>query len=107
MLVEADILGGHGGVHKVLRQLVVVGVGAVLDMEGGEDFTVLGKHLGGKLIVRMFQLLERGYLGEDAHQNQQEQHQGERRYEDDPEPFDYCAFCFVCHFFRLKTQNYY
>ena len=78
-------------------QLVITYIGTVLDMERGEHLAVLSDHLGGKLVLGVLQLLERGDLRKDAHQQQQEEHQGERSRYQDPKPLDYLLFGNLFH----------
>ncbi len=58
MAVEARVLSGDGCLYKIWGKLVIADVGPVLDMEGRKHLAVVGKHLGRKLVVRMFKLFK-------------------------------------------------
>ena len=88
MLVETGVFRGHGGLDEVRGKLFVADVGAVLDMERGENFSVLGDDLRGEFVVGVLEFLEGGNLREDAHQQDEQEHKGERSRHKDPKPLD-------------------
>ncbi len=97
MLVETDILRGHGGVDKVRRDLIVGDIRPVLDMERGQNLPVLGEDLRGQFVVRVFQVLERRDVGEHPdkeYHNYKKQH---RKRHNDPEPLGYFLSSRVGH----------
>ena len=107
MLVEALVLGGDGRLDEAGCQFVVTGIGAVLDMECGQDLAAVGNHLRGELAVRVLQLLERRDLGKDPNEDQESQDQSHGGGDKDPEPLGYflaCAVFHIIYFSRLTSS---
>ena len=108
MLVEAYVLRCHGSLNQTWSQILVIDIGAVLDVEGGQHLAVLCKKLSSKLVVRMFQFLERRNLCEyrdEQHCNEQYCYRSRYNY---PEPLDYFLSCIVSHLlhqFRSQTTK--
>ena len=108
MPVEAHVLGCHGGLHKVFRELVIADEGPVLDMVCGKDLSVLGNHLGGQLALRILQFLDCGDVGKEPDSHQHQQEQGDRSQQDAPEPLQYAVYGFVRHTSNsIKNTNLY
>ena len=105
MLVEPGVFRRDGGVDEVGGQFLVGNKGPVLDMEGGQDFSVLGDYLRGKFAVRVFQFFERGNVGEHPDQQQHEKEEGKREEEKHPEAlYDISPGC-ICHFKKNFKKN--
>ena len=106
VLVETDVLRGHGRLDQVRRQFVVIDEGAVFDVIGRQDLAFLGDDLGGQLAVRVLQFLDGRDLGEGPYDSEQEEDQGDRRQEQDPEPAYDLLACIVCHlkFLSMLTR---
>ena len=104
MLVEPGVFRRDGGVDEVGGQFLVGNEGPVLDMEGGQDLTVLGNNLRGKFAVRVFQFFERGNVGEHPDQQQHENEQGKREAEKHPEAlYDIFPGC-ICHCKKISKK---
>ena len=105
MPVETLVLGSDGRLDKAGGQFIVTGIRAVLDMEGGQDLASVGDHLGGKLAVRVLQLLEGRDLGEDPYEDQKCQDQRHGSGDEYPEPLGYflaSAVFHIIYFSRLR-----
>ena len=101
MLVETRVLRGDGRLDQVRGQVEVIYMGTVLDMESGQQFTVLGQHLGRQLAVRVLQFLEGGDVRKGPDQ-QQKKHDGcDGNREDTPEPLDNYLLFFFGHTIHL------
>ena len=97
MIVETHILCSDRSVDEVLRELVECDERPVLYMECGQDLTIFGNHLRGKLAVRILQFLEGRNVRKGPHQGNKTSHHDDRKREQYPEPFDDFLFYSVCH----------
>ena len=93
MFVEPGVFRCHHGVYQRLREVGELDERAVLYMIGIEYFTVFGDEQGGQVALGIFELLERGNLGEQRHAQQGDKEDHNGRQDDSPEPF--CRF--LCH----------
>ncbi len=105
MAVETGVLGGDRRLHEVQGKLVITHERTVLDMVGRQDLAFLGDDLGGQLAVRVLQLFNGRDLGEGPDDPEQDEDQGDRRQEQDPEPADDLLACIVCHLKILSLRT--
>ena len=56
VLLETGVLGSDGSVDYIGGDVLILDIGPVLDVEGGDYFPVHGNKLGCEIVVRMFKL---------------------------------------------------
>ena len=102
--VETRVLGGDRRVDYVGRDVLVLHVGAVFDVEGADDLSVRGDELGGEIVVRMFELGEGWDVGAEPYCRKQPNHREYREKEQAPEPDYYLLACTIFHDRRKNTD---
>ena len=97
MIVETGVFGSYRGMYHIRGQFFIGNISPVLYMESREDFSSFGNDLCSKLIVRVFQFLERRNVSkcpDDQYHQYQKQHR--KRY-DYPEPLGNFLLCVFGH----------
>ena len=64
VLVETFVLGGNEGVHQVGRQLLIVHIAAVLNIEATQWLTIGRQNFGSQIALGILQLLERWHVAQ-------------------------------------------
>ena len=97
MLVEPGVLRSDGRLDQVLRKFVIADERPVFNVIGRQDLAFFGDDLGSELGIRVFEFLQGRDLGKDPDDAQQQQDQGDRGQQEDPEPAGYLLFCLFRH----------
>ena len=108
MAVEARVFRSDRRLHEIGRELIVAHIETVLVVNRRQNVAVRSNHLRRKLAVRILEFLKRRNVREGPDEQYHNQKQGNRRQEENPEPFDDFLFSIVshkCDFFMFQSRK--